>query len=332
MRDRQALAAGYIKRFPDAGSQTLARLMFKENSPLFPSLEAARSAIRVARGNHGSKMRRWANPAHIRPSDKTGADTTFAALPEGKEELKDWCPLEIEARLALVLSDIHVPYHKTEPLIAALRYGKDHKADTIILNGDIMDFFSVSFWEKDPRERNFAGELKTGKLVLGEIRKAFPKARIIAKDGNHEERYPRYMKVKAPELLGIAAFEIPALLDYEKLGIEYVTDKRPIRIKSLNIIHGHEFRWGITSPVNPARGFYMRGKENCLGGHLHQTSEHTETSMNGDMVTCWSTGCLCSLRPEYAVFNKWNWGFAAVETFRDSWQVKNLKVRNGKVF
>ena len=40
---------------------------------------------------------------------------------------------------ALVLNDIHIPYHNREALILALKYGYEHKVNAIILNGDTID-------------------------------------------------------------------------------------------------------------------------------------------------------------------------------------------------
>jgi hypothetical protein len=44
-------------------------------------------------------------------------------------------------------------------------------------------------------------------------------------------------------------------------------------------------------------------------------------------TACWSTGCLCDLRPEYAKFNKWNWGFAVATVHeRGQFDVNNYRV------
>ena len=76
------------------------------------------------------------------------------------------------------------------------------------------------------------------------------------------------------------------------------------------------------------------GSEMCIRdriGHHHQTSEHTETTLDGRTVTCWSTGCLSELHPDYARVNRWNHGFAFVETHRDQFTVSNKRIRNGSV-
>src|SRR6185436_17359181 len=102
-------------------------------------------------------------------------------------------------------------------------------------------------------------------------------AKIIYKLGNHCIRFQNYVMQKAPELLGITDVELSNLLKLKELDIELVEDKTVIKLKNLNIIHGHEY-FGATSPVNIARGLFMKANANAIQGHNHQTSENTVTT------------------------------------------------------
>jgi predicted phosphodiesterase len=330
---RKGLAEDYCRRFPNHGSRTLGRMLQRDHGDLFLSYNAAYLCVRNVRGAQG-KLHRHTRADDLLAVKLPGKTDGFGSIPDGIQQLKDHEPLMIKgpAKVA-ILSDIHIPFHDKTPLVAALESCHKYKPTHIILNGDIADFFSVSFWEKDPRERDLANEIKTVREFLALLRKRFRDAQIIYKLGNHEERWERYLRVKAPELLGIPDFEIETVLQFGNHGIIKVGDFRPIRVGHLNVIHGHEFRWGIQSPVNPARGFYLRGKECCLGGHLHQTSSHNEKSMNDTVVSCWSTGCLADLKPAYAPMNKWNHGFACVELDKGGmFEVHNYKLIHGRVF
>jgi len=70
-----------------------------------------------------------------------------------------------------------------------------------------------------------------------------------------------------------------------------------------------------------------------MQGHNHQTSEHTETDMNGKSVTTWSLGCLSELNPAYMPLNKWNHGFAIVDLSDngEDFHVKNYRIHKGKI-
>jgi hypothetical protein len=114
---------------------------------------------------------------------------------------------------------------------------------------------------------------------------------------------------------------------------DYVTDKRPIRLGELNIIHGHEYKFAISNPVNPARGLFLRCKAYAMCGHFHQSSYHSEKNVEQNKIATWSTGCLCDMHPDYAPYNNWSHGFAFVETFADGkFEVQNKIIAHGRVF
>ena len=48
-----------------------------------------------------------------------------------------------------ILSDIHFPYHSLQALTIAIKHLKDSSIDCLYLNGDIMDFYSISRHEKE---------------------------------------------------------------------------------------------------------------------------------------------------------------------------------------
>jgi len=213
-----------------------------------------------------------------------------------------------------------------------VQHGIDSGCDCVILVGDFMDFYACSFWEKDPRQRDFAGELKMGREMLKSIREAFPGKQIIYKLGNHEERYERWMIAKAPELLGVEDFQIQKLLRLDELNIRIMDYRAPITLGKLNIIHGHEFGKTMTNPVNPSRGLFLKGKSNSICGHYHQTSSHNEKTIEQKIIGSWSSGCLCDMHPDYAPMNNWNHGFIEVEMDGDDFTVHNYKILNGKIY
>ena len=54
--------------------------------------------------------------------------------------------------------------------------------------------------------------------------------------------------------------------------------------------------------------------------------------MDGNVVTTYSIGALCGLAPDYLPYNKWNHGFATIETDLDGeYEFRNLRISDGKV-
>lgn len=254
-------------------------------------------------------------------------------LPDGEENQYDAYRIEFAKQSrVLVLSDIHIPYHSVASLTAAIEEGKRQEIDTILLNGDTIDCYQLSRWEKDPRKRHFKDEVTATKDFLTRLREIFPKARIVWKDGNHDERLQKYLVANAPAIFDLNIATYPALLDFCGLRVDYVTDKRPIRLGKLTVLHGHEFPNAMLGPVNPARGLFLRAKDSCLAGHWHQTSEHSEPTIQEKLIATWSTGCLCDLHPEYMPLNKWNHGFATVEVAPSGdFEVRNRRVHRGRL-
>jgi hypothetical protein len=324
---------GLLDRFPNTPTRTLVNVAMKECSLLFPTPEAARSSIRWARGkpnscgNHIKETRHFSKgPRPMNP---------FPKLPKAKHEWDaPWKAVQIpKPAKILLLPDIHFPYYDRDALGVAMTEGKQRECDTILLNGDTMDFFSVSSWQTDPRQRDLAGEIEGGKQLLAAIRDAFPKANIIFKLGNHEERWERFLMVKAPEVLGVADFSMEHLLRLSDIGATVVGDMRPIQAGKLYILHGHEYRFNISNPVNPARGFFLRAKTHVIGSHMHQTSQHSEKTLDNNVISTWSTGCLCHLNPRYRPLNPWNHGFAVISVdARGAFDVDNLRVIDGKAW
>lgn len=231
----------------------------------------------------------------------------------------------------LILSDIHIPYHDEAALEAALAAGDELNPDVVLLNGDVVDFHGISRYQTDPRRRSLKVEIASVREFLDHLRHRYPKARILFKLGNHEERWWPYLWSKAPELLGCDFMDLGVVFETTKYQVELITDQRIIMLGKLPILHGHELPKGMTNPVNPARGAFLRAIDIALIGHHHRSSEHTETSMLGSTITCWSTGCLCELNPEYARINRWNHGFAMVEMSGDDFTVSNKRIRHGRV-
>lgn len=329
MESKTNIIKGYLDQFPNAKTKTLSNLIYEENKELWASAESVRSLVRRIRGNNGDKCRKHADPKHKKPNGKSGDPFK---LPHSEEP--DWADVLIPPgnNRILLLSDIHLPYHSIEAVTKAIEYGnKKDGVNTVILNGDILDFYQASSFARDPRKKDLAYEFEVFKEFISKLYFALGEPKIYFKCGNHEERFERYLFVKAPELIGIDEFKLDILLEFGKYGIEYVDKKRIIKAGDLAILHGHEFGRSIFSPVNPARGAFLRAKDSVIVGHNHQSSEHTEPTVNGRIITTWSTGCLCGLNPEYMPINKWNHGFAYIETSGEEYKVSNKRIYKGEI-
>ena len=326
-----SLARDYRTRFPDMPTKKLARIMYSENNLLFTNEEAARSALRYIEGKNGTGHRLVKAVTHSEFFKAEDRPRNPYNLPASDETAFE--PYVIKGhKKVLILSDIHVPYHSIDAITAAIQYAKKTKPDALLLNGDTIDCHRLSRFIKDPKKRNFKLELDTFKALFDVFEKEL-KCKIYFKIGNHEERYEHFLYEKAGELVGVEEFEFENIIKARARGIEIIADKRPMKLNNLWGIHGHEYVGGISAPVNPARGLFLKAKVSTFQGHNHQTSEHTEPTLTGKMVTTWSLGCLSELHPAYMPLNKWNHGFAEVDLDPngEDFEFNNKRIFKGKI-
>jgi predicted phosphodiesterase len=319
-----SLARELCEKFPNVATRTLAHKLYNANKERFASLESARGTIRTVRGTCG-KRNRW--PGSVtHPKAKGKAGWKPSCPPSAAEP---WLPVQIDGPCrVLSLSDIHIPYHDEGALNAAVKYGKKLKPDVLLLNGDFADFYRISRWQQDPKKRSFKDEISDCCDCLSWLRGQFRDARIIYKMGNHDERWDHYVWQKCVELFDLDSLQLHNVLKFEDFGIERVNDN-PVMCGKLPVLHGHEIGKGIFSPVNPARGAFLRTNHTVLIGHLHQPSSHPAPDMFHSETMTWSQGCLCNRQPEYARINKWAWGFAHIDIAADNqFNVRNYRISN----
>ena len=312
----------YLEQYPHQSSLSLARMIYTENPLAFTNVEHVRTIIRRYKGANGERARKYLTDRRFVQNEPY--------MPEGEEP--DYSPYalpKVNNRI-LFLCDIHLPFHDLKSVKIALEDAKDKDCNTVILGGDIVDFYQLSVFDKVPNKSMFVHERELFWQLIDYINSVLPNAKIIWIEGNHEYRFERYMLRKCAEIYGVDDFSFENVFSLRELGVEWVSGKRFITAGDLNIMHGHEV--GITSSsVNPARGMYMKAVASTVFGHLHKTSEHNKPDLRGNVVTCYSVGTLAQLHPQYRPINDWNTGFALIEIHQDGFMVKNKKIVGGKI-
>ena len=311
--EKKKIILDALHNFPTFPTRTLARYILAEYGPYFDGdLEKIRHCIRYYTGKEGKANLETVGKNIVR-RDKTEMPLTWRNvrrpydLPKGK-----W----------LVLADIHVPYHEPIAIEAAVEYGKQQGITGVLLNGDIQDCASVSHWPVT-RKRNFDKELVIFQQFLDWLCEELP-VPMVYKPGNHEYWLPRYYASKAPELIGVPLLAMESVLNLEARNIEFIEYKQIVNAGGLPILHGDELRF--SSPVNPARGLFLKTHSWAMCSHFHQTAENSSRDINGKLLTTWSTGCLCDLSPDYSPYSNWNWGFAIVDVTKDGFVVNNKRI------
>jgi predicted phosphodiesterase len=328
---KSKIAREYRDKYPDIPTHQLARIIFKNESIVFKDKEDCRTTLRYIEGKHGKTKKSIINTKyHMKESRPMNPYN----LPESHEEKRDAFVLPTGCNNILLISDLHIPYHNIEAVSLAIKYGVENKVNTIFINGDLIDNHQVSKFESDPRKRSVKQEFDATKQFLVSLRAAFPTAEIYWLKGNHCTRWEKFLLAKAREIWDDPYFHLEERLRLNEERIKLLDDKTLVKAGKLSITHGHHIFKGIFSPVSPARGAYMKAKQSIIVGHLHRASHHPEMDLDGNVISCWSTGCLCELRPNYSpLVSNSQHGFAHILVDKSgNYTVKNFQIIDEKLY
>jgi predicted phosphodiesterase len=321
----------YRKEYPDMPTLKLARIMYKENNILFSNVDAARTSLRYIEGKIGNAKKKRVLKSEFYMSEARPKNPYN--LPESHQEKREPFILPKGCDNILLISDIHIPYHDIDAITLAIEYGIKEKVNTIFINGDLIDNHQVSKFESNPKKRSVKQEFDATKEFLVSLRSAFPDASIYWLKGNHCIRWEKFLLMKVREIWDDPYFTLEERLRLNEERIVMIDDKTLVKAGKLSITHGHHIFKGIFSPVNPARGAFLRAKQSVIVGHLHRSSYHPEVDLDGKVIGCWSTGCLCELKPDYSpLVSNSQHGFAHILIEKNGdYTVKNHQIINGKI-
>jgi predicted phosphodiesterase len=178
--------------------------------------------------------------------------------------------------LTLVVPDVHVPFHDKRRVAAMLAWAKRNKPGKIVLLGDVLDLHALTTHRQDPRwQDQLEKELEAGRRFLADLRGACPRADITYIEGNHEDRWNRYVagRIPAMRLIGV---DLARYLGLADLGIRWHNNRRkgvPVPCgqgKTVHCFHGHEANKSSKFPGGVAIALAEKCGQNIHIGHTHK--------------------------------------------------------------
>lgn len=311
---------------------TLAKIIAADNPGVFPSVEAIRNSIRFYSLKKGERAKTEVNPkdVFIRPTLTKEDFKQRFYFPSDNVALD---PYILEPGKWGITGDWHYPYHDEKSLEICLEYFVKKGIKNLLINGDGLDFYECSQFEKDRSKRSIVHEMYGFRdEVLPTLTRFFK--RIVFKMGNHEYRWTQYLRQQAPATFGFEEFRIDVILRLAEQQIGFVDNMQLIKAGKLDIWHGHEIKGSPFIPVNPARSAMTKYKGNIVVNHHHRTSFEPMQLANGGSYGAWSIGCLCGMSPEYypTAYTMWNHGFGELDLDANGdFQFENWRIINGKV-
>jgi predicted MPP superfamily phosphohydrolase len=222
--------------------------------------------------------------------------------------------MKTQTEKAVVIGDLHIPFHDKRTVKLVLSFIKWFSPDKIFLNGDIIDCWEISRFQRPLSiEERLKDEIQEGIEFLRTLRKTAPKAEIIYIFGNHEYRFEMFIAKNARELHGLKGMTLEEQLELKELKIKPINShQRENFYRYGHMLIGH------FNKVNKHSAYTAKNLLDEKGISLIQSHTHRGgVSYKHDFVdfkVAVENFCLCELNPPYLSIPNWQPGFSTVHT------------------
>jgi metallophosphoesterase superfamily enzyme len=208
-------------------------------------------------------------------------------------------------RTYVILSDLQIPFEDTKAVELALDFIADIKPHGVVLNGDVVDCYSLSDFDKDPLQKTtLANEIEMAGRLMARLVKVPEKWWLL---GNHEDRLRRALW-RNPAFADIKELAFPQLFHLADYGFQSMDYGEVLKLGHLSVTHGDLVRAGSGAT---ARAHLDRFGSSVLVGHTHRLAAVYRTNGTG-VHGAYENGSLCSQHPEYIKRPDWQLGWSVV--------------------
>lgn len=205
------------------------------------------------------------------------------------------------------LSDTQYPF-VDEPLLSAVHeFIKDWQPNDLIYNGDILDYYEISDFDKRPGTRfGIDDEEEWARQFMDLHARLVPGVKQFFIEGNHEERLTRATWREAGKFASHVK-TLPQVLGLKERGIEHVPYGKHVEYLGFVFTHGN---FVSADSAMTARRHMALYRSSGVNGHTHRLGSFSKTDMNRRSHTWLEQGCLCRLDLEYVKAHPdWQQGF-----------------------
>ena len=213
----------------------------------------------------------------------------------------------------VVMNDIQLPFHDKPVLEMVLRFIKVLKPDGVVLNGDVVDCYELSTFDKNPLEQTgLEKEIDLAQSLMNRL------AHVPAKwwlGGNHEDRLRRYLWRNAAKFAKLEALGFESLFGLARYGFRWKPYGGTLNLGRLLVTHGS---LALKHSGWSGRAHFEKYGNSVLVGHTHRLGVYYRTNAKG-VHAGYENGCLCRLDPEYVQYPDWQQGFSVVHVHKNGW-------------
>ncbi len=228
----------------------------------------------------------------------------------------------------LVINDVQIPWQDKPVLDLVLEFVKDLKPYGVILNGDIVDCYELSTFDKNPlKEAGLEREIRESMGLLYTLAQHTTERWWLG--GNHEDRLRRTLW-KWPQFSTLSALQFEHLFNLDDNGFKWKPYGGVYNLGKLLVTHGNMVR---THSGWTGRAHFEKFGGSVLIGHTHRLGIYYRTNAKG-VHAGYENGCLCRLDPEYVQYPDWQQGFSVVhvDTSNGFFNVAQVPILRRRIF
>jgi UDP-2,3-diacylglucosamine pyrophosphatase LpxH len=204
------------------------------------------------------------------------------------------------------LCDVHFPFHYPPALELAYQMVKLHQPQVVVVGSDEFDLDLMSSFDADAASWDETPDILDALRTLhhvhiDRIRAAAPKAALLFIDGNHEERYSKWVNNNAPKLRNTLHQAWVDMITYNK-QVYHVGAKEVEICDSLIVRHGDRHNIHAAKSLIEQEAYQV----SVIAGHTHRPQIHHAEGRRFGVIGA-TSGCLCTLTPKYLHGKPSNW-------------------------
>ena len=197
----------------------------------------------------------------------------------------------------MIVSDQQIPF-VDEPLKRAmLAFADDFQPHDLFYNGDMIDCYEISEFDKNPKRRfGLKIELEEAGDYMDDFGRRMAKGgKAWFISGNHEDRLRRHLWRHASELADIMP-DLDMLLHLDKRCAGSVPYGKAIDYLGFTITHGN---YVSQYSAYTAKRHADRYQSSGCNGHTHRAGSYSWRDGRGKSHSWFEIGCTCRLDLEY---------------------------------
>lgn len=238
----------------------------------------------------------------------------------------------------LIFGDLHCPFYDERAVEVLCQVIEDHKPDVVVENGDGLDFYQFSKFDKSPLDGcHLEEERDAHARVAKAIRDAMgPRAWYVylgGPDDNHLYRLIRFIHAN-PGLTGYHALEPEYILALDEYDGEYV--EGPLWLHGSFVVC-HARRVGTSNRCSQFSAYTARKladtfQASGVTAHTHRLGlySYNPGSPHQPEIYFAEGGCMCRLDPEYCPSPNWQQGATYVTFFNGQPWLEFVSIRGGQ--